>query len=151
LTNSPTDRNGLLVIGYGNLLRGDDGAGPAAAELLREHGFEALAVHQLTPELAERIAAASAVFFLDADAGMPPGEVRVEKLGIGASAADQPMEHHGSPTALLRLTREVYGSTPDAWLIAMGGESFELVDGLSEIARRAVTQAVAEILSLATN
>jgi hydrogenase maturation protease len=146
LTNSPADRNGLLVIGYGNSLRGDDGAGPAAAGLLREQGFDALAVHQLTPELAERIAAARTVFFLDADAALPPGEVSVAKLAHAESAAVPSMEHHASPAALLLLARDVYRSTPDAWLIAMGGESFELANGLSETARRAISQAVAEVL-----
>ena len=55
-------------------------ASPAAVRRLAEYGFDALAVHQLTPEIAERCAAARAVFFLDADTGLPPGEVSIERL-----------------------------------------------------------------------
>ena len=54
-----------LVIGYGNSLRGDDGAGPYAARLLQnmndEGGWDIVACHQLTPELAETISRASLV------------------------------------------------------------------------------------------
>jgi len=56
--------DGVLVIGYGSELRGDDAAGPTAARRLRSTGLSALDVHQLTPEIAERSAAARVVFFL---------------------------------------------------------------------------------------
>jgi len=137
------DHDPPLVIGFGNTLRGDDGAGPAAAALLRERGFDALAVHQLTPELAERIAAARIVFFLDAAANLPAGEVSIVRLAQGRAA----IEHVASPAALLRLAHDVYGSATPAWLITMGGASFELGEGLSDAARRAAARAVAEVLA----
>jgi len=137
--------SGALVIGYGNPLRGDDGAGPEAARRLSEHGIEALSVHQLTPELAERISAARAVFFLDASESLPPGGVAVKPLEASAAG---PMEHYASPAALLRLAREVYDAQPEAWLIAMGGAGFELGEGLSEAAERAVSRAVQAVLEL---
>ena len=59
-----------LVIGYGNALRGDDGAGYIAAELLRERiqnpAVEVFSLHQLAPELMEPISRARQVIFLDA-------------------------------------------------------------------------------------
>jgi len=46
----------VLVIGYGNTLRGDDGLGQRAAEALAQRalpdGVEVLSCHQLTIELA---------------------------------------------------------------------------------------------------
>ena len=144
MTNSRTDGDGLLVIGYGNSLRGDDGMGPSAAKLLRVGGIDALDVYQLTPELAERIAGARVVFFLDADAGLAPGEIAAEKLQDAASGA-VPMEHCANPADLLRLAREVYGTSPEAWLMAMGGADFELGDSLSDAGKRAVSKAVAEV------
>ena len=137
LTDSPTTGDGLLVIGYGNSLRGDDGMGPAAAEIL-----QGLAVHQLTPELAERIAGARVVIFLDADTRVAPGEIVVKKVEPAVSGAA--IEHHASPAALLRLAHEVYGKTPAAWLIGMGGADFGFGERLSEMGRRAVSKAVAE-------
>ena len=64
----------VLVIGYGNALRSDDGVGPAVASALssdvRAFGLTVLQRHQLTPDLAPEFAAAwvsaAAVFGLAA-------------------------------------------------------------------------------------
>ena len=50
-----------LVIGYGNTLRSDDGAGVIAATRLAEKSstHQVIAVQQLTPHLAENIASAA--------------------------------------------------------------------------------------------
>jgi hydrogenase maturation protease len=124
----------VLIIGYGNPLRGDDAAGPIAAGRLG-----GLAVHQLTPELAEAIAQAGAVLFLDADATLAPGEISVTRI----EPAPSHLNHDATPQGLLALAREVYGAAPQAWLIGMGGECYELREGLSPAARRAVERAVA--------
>ena len=65
-----------LIIGYGNPLRGDDGVGPRAAELLVEEdgvtspllpdGVQVLVCHQLTIELAPQIAEADRLILIDA-------------------------------------------------------------------------------------
>jgi Ni,Fe-hydrogenase maturation factor len=59
----------ILIIGYGNTLRGDDGAGQRVAEMVSEWGLDevrSLSVHQLTPELAEPISTAKLAIFVDA-------------------------------------------------------------------------------------
>jgi len=139
------DRDQVLVIGFGSELRGDDGMGRAAARRLRSVGFQALAVQQLTPEIAERLAAAHTVFFLDADGGVAPGEIAVETLQGDAFPSLHPVEHQAAPAALLRLARDAYGANPIAWLVAMGGSGFEIGDGLSKSARKAVSRAVEEV------
>ncbi len=136
---------GLLIIGYGNPLRGDDAAGPMAAERLARRGFHALAVHQLLPELAERMAAAGTVIFLDADAALEPGEVAIEPLADAGAA--RTFEHHASPAGLLRLARAGYGARPAAWLVRMGGAGFDFGDAVSPSAERAVARAVAAVES----
>jgi hydrogenase maturation protease len=123
----------VLVIGYGNPLRGDDAMGRVAAERLG-----GMAVHQLTPELAEPVAAADAVIFLDADATLAPGEISVKAV----EPAEATMGHHATPAGLLRLARTVYGAEPKAWLVGLGGEDFGLRQGLSAAAERAVERAV---------
>ena len=60
---------GTLIIGYGNLLRGDDAVGCRAAYKLEQrfHGdpdVEVIAAQQLTPEMADDIARHSFVLFL---------------------------------------------------------------------------------------
>jgi hydrogenase maturation protease len=123
----------VLVIGYGNPLRGDDAAGLVAAARLG-----GLAVHQLTPELAERIAQADQVVFLDADANLAPGEIVVSPV----EPAPGPLDHYATPAGLLSLARAVYGAAPPAWLIGIGGEDFGLKEGLTPAAARAVEKAV---------
>ena len=137
--------DGVLVVGYGSQLRGDDAAGPAAARRLAQYGFSALDVHQLTPEIAERSAQARVVFFLDADAGLAPGEVSRERIDGGASAPT--LGHYATPAGLLQMARVAYGTAPEAWLIRMGCDRFEIGDGLSAEAERAVSRAVEEVLA----
>jgi hydrogenase maturation protease len=76
---------GVLVVGYGNSLRGDDGVGWHAAGRLaadpRLAGARVLARHQLTPELAVDVAQASLVVLVDAVAGAEPREIRRARAG----------------------------------------------------------------------
>jgi hydrogenase maturation protease len=138
----------VLIIGYGNPLRGDDAMGLVAAERLG-----GLAVHQLTPELAEPIAHSDAVIFLDADVTVAPGEISVKPCGADLQVcagppgparpkAGPPIDHVATPDALLQLAHLVYGTAPTACLIGMGGVDFELREGLSAAAERAVERAV---------
>ena len=138
--------DGVLVVGYGSELRGDDAAGPTAARRLAELGFDALAVHQLTPEIAERCAAARVVFFLDADTGLPPGEVLIERLRASGLFPARATEHHATPAGVMRLARVAYGAEPEAWLLRMGCHQFEIGAGLSAEADRAVSRAVEAVL-----
>jgi Ni,Fe-hydrogenase maturation factor len=80
----------VLVIGYGNTLRRDDGVGVRVAEAVaadpRFAHVRVLAVHQLTPELALDIGSASLVIFVDADVRGLPGSIEVHDLGGGERA-----------------------------------------------------------------
>jgi len=86
-----TTERGILVIGYGNTLRRDDGVGVRAAEMMaadsRFADVEVLTVYQLTPELSLDIATASLVVFVDADVRGLPGSIEVRELGAGGAAA----------------------------------------------------------------
>jgi hydrogenase maturation protease len=120
-----------LVIGYGNELRGDDGVGTYLARTVAERGWpgvRALAVHQLMPELAETIADAEVVVFVDAHADSDEA-VAVRRVDPGAEP--RPMGHHCSPGALLRLCQQLYGRSPTAWVVTVSGGAFEHGSGLS--------------------
>lgn len=133
--DSGRQHSGILVIGIGNPLRGDDAAGPLAARELRRRGFRALDVHQLTPELAEPVSRARRVIFIDSSVELAAGEVRREALSEGTGPV---LEHTASPGAVLRLARQVYGTAPEAQLISIGAQSFELGRPLSDPVRRAI-------------
>jgi len=86
----PTPPGRILIVGYGNPLRHDDGAGRDVADALwaRRDRAPELArasfswAHQLTPELAADLADVELAVFLDAAAdGQAPGAVTVRYLG----------------------------------------------------------------------
>lgn len=131
----------MLVIGYGNSLRGDDGAGPFVAKQL---GRGAIACHQLTPELAEPISQARRVVFVDAHAGVPAGQIAVQPVRPRPAAAI----HRFDPESLLAWSQQLYGRAPQALLVGIGAESFELGESLSPGARCAARLALREIRKL---
>ncbi|HEY1495691.1 MAG TPA: hydrogenase maturation protease [Candidatus Solibacter sp.] len=139
-----------LVIGYGNPLRGDDGAGYIAGELLRERiqnpAVEVLSLLQLTPELMEPISRARQVIFLDAAIiGRAGGYQRVP---LRPSPACSRFTHHTNPETLLAGAQALYGHTPEAVLYTIPGKFFEIGQELTPSVRRAVEALVAELAAL---
>ena len=136
-----------LVIGYGNTLRGDDGAGPLAAELLRDRihrpETEILSQPQLLPELMEPIARASRVIFIDAAVSGRAG--KVHRIPLRPAPACARFTHHATPEALLAGAQSLYGHTPEATLYIIPGRSFETGQELSPAVRRAVNELVAAL------
>src|ERR1035438_9805340 len=100
---------GLLVIGYGNTLRGDDGVGPKVAdavEALALTGVRVLACPLRTPELAEPISRAAIVIFVDATVDTP---LEVQRRKLEPAPSSQVMAHAANPATLLALARDVFG------------------------------------------
>ena len=142
LQNAPT---GLLVIGYGNTLRRDDGVGPKVAEAVAQlvlPGVRTLACPLLTPELAEAVSQAHVVIFVDA-AVDAPREVQLRTLAPAGSS--QVMAHAASPATLLALARDVFGHAPEAWWLTIPVEDLGIGEELSPLARRGFEIAVREV------
>jgi hydrogenase maturation protease len=139
---------GVLVIGFGNPLRGDDGAGPVVAARCREAGpgVAVVVAHQLLPEMAEQIAAARLVIFVDARAGLAAGDIIVEKIEQPAPAP--PLIHHFDPRALLSMAGSLYGHAPRAVLVGIGAASFDCGEELSKEVAQAASRAVAIVREL---
>jgi len=138
MTTPPT----LLIIGYGNTLRSDDGVGPRAAEAmaaLNLPGLQVLSCPLLTPELAEPISRARIAVFVDA-AVDAPREVQLRKLQPAASS--QIMAHAADPPTMLALARDVFGHAPEAWLLAIPVRNLAIGDELSDFARRNLQTAI---------
>jgi len=142
---------GVLVIGYGNALRTDDGVGPAVAERLaddpRLRGVDVRAAHQLTPELAFDAIGASLLVLVDAAADLPAGEVTVRRLDAGAVAGDV-MTHHLDPAGLVGLARELWGTAPPVVLVSVGVSSLELGDTLTADVEEAIPRAVDAVAAI---
>jgi hydrogenase maturation protease len=142
----------VLIIGYGNPLRGDDGLGLAAAAALTQlladrPDVQVITVHQLTPDLAELIAGYATVIMLDAHAGETPGELVVTRIAPVAGRS-QPFSHYLSPAELLTVTEALYDRRPAVWLAGLTGSSFEVGHSLSEPVRQALPGLVSRVLDL---
>jgi hydrogenase maturation protease len=113
----------VLIVGYGNALRGDDGAGPqvisaltADPRITADHNLQVRM--QLAPELAVDFAAADLVVLVDAAVDdTDPGTVRLRRVQPGTTR--RPTSHHLSPEAVLGLARALYGRCPRTYLITV--------------------------------
>lgn len=136
------DRAPILVLAVGNPSRGDDAIGPALAARIEEARLphvEVIVEFQLQVENALDLAGRERVIFVDAGAGTP------EPFELGRVAAATEFLHTShalSPGAVLATYQRITGEEPpEAWLLCVRGESFELGEGLSPAAGRRLAEA----------
>lgn len=134
----------MLVIGYGNPGRRDDGLGPALAAELERLGLPGVTVdsdYQLTVEAAAAAAGHDVVIFADAAAAGPePFDFRPVAPGPASSFSS----HSTTPAGVLTLAGELFGSLPAAYVLGMRGYEFnEFNESLSERAQANLAAAVA--------
>jgi hydrogenase maturation protease len=137
----------LLVIGYGNTLRGDDGVGPRLVAELEARSLPhvtTLACALLTPELADPVSQADVVIFVDAavDASR---EVQFRKLEPADSS--QLMAHAANPRTILALARDVFGHTPEAWWLTIPAEDLSFTEQLTTTAQQGLERALDLVIS----
>jgi hydrogenase maturation protease len=141
--------DGVLVVGYGNALRGDDAVGPRVVELLAagRHlpGARIEARHQLTPELAVDIAAARLVVLVDAASDGASGQVCVSEV----VPRGQPIGSHAiDPADLVVLAQRLYGHSPPVVLVSVGVEQFEFGAALSPAVASALPLVIDTIVAV---
>lgn len=140
--HAPMSPSSLLVIGYGNPGRGDDGLGPAFVEAITQEqrsGLRLLSDYQLAVEHASDVAAAAGVLFVDA---MLPGHDAVCLQPIAADTGASVSSHTLTPAAVLALATTLYDATPPAWLLGIPGERFgDVEEGLSDTAMQNLSDA----------
>ena len=143
----------ILIVGYGNTLRRDDGLGRRAAERVaddpRLRGARVLWQHQLTPELAVDFSNASLVVLIDVSEADEAGAITVRRVDP-TSAAGSAWTHHLEPPALVAMARDLWNASPAVFVVSVGAASLEVGDGLSSVVERAlpaVVDAVAEIVA----
>ncbi len=151
-TDPVNGMGGVLILACGNPLRGDDAVAWRIAESLQGlvacSDAEIVCSQQLAPEMAESVSRAECVIFVDASAAAPPGCVSLVPI---AADKDCPasLTHQLNPAAILALSNALYGKSPTrAVLLTVGGERFELSEGLSPAVSQAVPEAVERIEGL---
>jgi hydrogenase maturation protease len=143
-------RRDLLVIGYGNDLRGDDGVGRKVAEAVAElnlPGVRIITDHQLAPEMSDPVSQARLVIFVDA--AVDATEVQLRKLEPAATG--RILTHAPDPRAVLALARDVFGRCPEAWWLTIPIQSMEFGEELTPLARQGFARAIEEIRRLSAN
>jgi hydrogenase maturation protease len=138
----------VLVIGYGNPGRQDDGLGPAAAAAISALGWPCVTAYdnyQLVIEDSISIAEHDIVWFVDAARnGEEPFEVRclspVFDLGFSS--------HRVKPEILLAMAGQYCGKTPHAQLLGIRGYEFDFQEGLTLGAQANLSRAVAMLSAL---
>lgn len=135
-----------LILACGNTLRGDDGVGPWLASWAEERfggetSVRVVSRQQWTPDLAEGVAEAGSVLFVDCAIDLPPGEVRIVPVGPAASSPARATHHMGA-AELLALSEELYASVPrEALLLTVGAESTEMGEKFSQSVNDALPEA----------
>ena len=143
----------LLLIGYGNPLRQDDGLGwriAMAIEALDLPGLQVLAAQQLTLELAAPIALAKAVVFVDAVYGIAP--LALQPLHHQPQAPDpdpRAFSHQLTPQALLVLAGQLYGHQPAALQLLVPAQWDGHGEGFSPCAAAVLPKAIALLVGWA--
>ncbi|WP_416669881.1 hydrogenase maturation protease [Egbenema bharatensis] len=153
-SDKPCTSSPILVIGYGNPLRSDDGIGPQIAETLESWHLpqvQTIAVHQLTPELAALLVQFDGVIFVDASLhrnSQTIPQISIEPIQF-ASFPDSPpsslIGHLSDPRSLLTLTQALYHQVPQAWWMMVPGVNFEVGDQLSGIGKQNVDIALHQL------
>lgn len=133
----------VLLIGYGNPGRLDDGLGPALAERLEKKklaGVDVDANYQLSVEDASEVAKHEVVIFADASvSGEEPFyfEPVVPKPAVSFSS------HSVEPQALMALAQELFGSLAKGYILGIRGYDFnEFGERLSDAAKKNLEKAV---------
>ena len=143
-----TPRVRCLILACGNTLRGDDGIGPflctwAEERFAGEPGVRAIARQQWSPEIAEDVAAADTVLFVDSSLDQAPGQVLLRELTPVPLKPGLVTHHLGAPE-LLQVTQDLYGAQPRrACLLTIGASSIELGEELSPAVRQSLPEACA--------
>jgi Ni,Fe-hydrogenase maturation factor len=105
-----------------------------------------IAVHQLTPELAEPLSGAELAIFVDARIAGDSDAVEVMPLELSESGGT--MTHASDPRSLLALARAIYGRHPRGWLVTLPVADLSLGESLSPVAERGMEAALVRIAEL---
>jgi hydrogenase maturation protease len=152
----------VLIIGYGNPDREDDGVAWHVIQRLSQRlgrdeldpdsgGLDQLGqspdllfVLQLTPELADLVAEYDRVCFVDAHTGDYPEALRIDRIDAEFQAS--PFTHHMTPQTCLVLAETLYGHAPEGTVVSVRGYQFGFFHRLSPKTDALADEAVQGIL-----
>jgi hydrogenase maturation protease len=145
----------ILIYGYGNPGRRDDGLGPTCIHLvtkwLKEQKIRNVftdANYQLNIEDACSIRDYDIVIFVDASIEELPG---YELTRVKPSGKVSYTMHAMHPSFVLDLCGKIYGQAPEVLLMKIKGYEFNLMEGLSDSAASNLITAFSAIKKIISN
>lgn len=144
----------ILVIGYGNPGRRDDGLGPALAARVERFGWPGVTVesdYQLMIEHAVLVAGHDFVVFADAAADVP-GDAAFYLRPVAPAAGGPGLSHHLSPPAVLQLAADCFETRPRAWVLGIRAVNLNAFgEGLTPGAQANLERAVGALKKVAAS
>ena len=137
----------ILVIGYGNDSRNDDGVGWFVIDQLREAalpGVALLAAHQLEVDLIETVSRFDWVIFVDA--ALPEVAPCVTRTAVEPALESHAVSHYLTPADMLAMSRMLYGSEPHGVLFQIPAYDLDFGERLSALTETAARGVVQEIM-----
>ncbi|HSW46247.1 MAG TPA: hydrogenase maturation protease [Phycisphaerae bacterium] len=126
----------VLLIGYGNPGRGDDGLGPALAARIERLGLAGITIesdYQLCLEDGEAVARHDVAIFADADT---TGEEPFSFRRVEPASSISFSTHSLRPEAVLGLAHDLFGARTEGYVLGIRGYDFnEFNESLSGRAR----------------
>jgi hydrogenase maturation protease len=138
----------ILIHGYGNPGREDDGLGPELAERIEKLEIEGVATdadYQLNIEDAVALSEYDIVLFVDAS--REDGD-RLTLRRVKAAPEIAFTSHSVSPESILAICEDHFQASPETWLLGIAGYSFEMAEGLTPRARENLEDAVKHVQSM---
>jgi hydrogenase maturation protease len=139
----------ILLIGFGNPARADDGLGPALAEIIELKNIPLVTVeadYQLTVEDSAQVAENDIVIFADASINGPE-PFSFEQ--IEAKESESFSSHSVEPAAVLALAENLFNSKAKGYILGIRGYEFDRFgEGLTEKAKINLQKAVCFIEGL---
>jgi hydrogenase maturation protease len=153
-----------IVVGYGNIDRGDDGVAYEVINALRqrlgqkrldegETGLEELGskndsvfLSQLLPEIMEVLISYDRIIFVDAHVGTNTNDLNC--MPVVPEYVSSTFTHHMTPASLLAFLQALYNKEPVSHIISLRGYDFDFKRKLSSETRILVDPAIEKILQL---
>ena len=118
----------VIVIGYGNPAREDDGLGPSVAEAIEKLEIDGVTVesdYQLNVEDSAAVAEHDVVIFVDASVS---GSEPFCFSQLTPKVQDSFSSHSVEPEAVLGLAQELFNAGTQAYMLAVRGYSFDMFE-----------------------
>lgn len=116
----------ILVIGFGNPAREDDGLGPAVADLVEKAAIADVQVdidYQLSVEHAADVAEHAIVVFIDASVD---AEAPYVFRPVSSVVTESFSSHSVTPEQVMGLAESLFDKKPEGFILGIRGYSFEM-------------------------